>query len=146
MMQRRAHQASGPAGSGSTPSAASRAATAGGRSLGSSLETAMIEIDSAKELAKARHWAAQTRDLHALSRLSSDEGAAAFLRLQRMRVYGRSQLRLNGVERSASGSSADQPQTEIATQTEPPTAEDSAGQLGSRKAQSPSDLLKRDEQ
>eukprot|EP00966_Prymnesium_polylepis_P233168 5392558-Prymnesium_polylepis.1 len=112
-----------------------------------------IEMEAAAQLENALKQARQQRDLHTLSRLSTAEGITAFMRQRRLKAYGTGLL--NGVERSASGSSQDTPHTEsMGVQTEPSAecevVDEMAASSSSPKVQSPTatsnDLLARDEQ
>ena len=73
-------------------------------------------------LARERLRAARRNDLHNLNRLKTPTGIAAFVRQQRMRMYGAAQQRHNGLgglgNGAGTGSSDVDVATEIATQTE----------------------------
>lgn len=73
--------------------------------------------NSGSRLARARQNAARHNDAYTVNRLRTPEGAAAFLRKHRMQQYSIVQRRHNGIA-DRPVPQAEEPQTEIATQTD----------------------------
>ncbi|KAL1519472.1 hypothetical protein AB1Y20_022991 [Prymnesium parvum] len=110
------------------------------RSRSLATEPSLLELEANAQLSRARQQARRQHDWQALSRLSTREGVAAFLRLHRRMTYSPSQLRMTV--------GAELPQSEIATQTEPTSedAPDGAVMQGQSAAEKSCVLLARDEQ
>ena len=95
-------------------------------------------------LVRARNQAGRSHDMAMFNRLSTSEGASAFLRQRRMHAYSRLQSNANGAQSAREARLRQSAEQEIATQTETEEEAAAAAELMASDEQALDDLAQAD--